>query len=88
MYVYVCPVQKHHTFEPTLLTVLNTGRDRQIVSGIIYSSYMYILYLRGGDIILAILETGLPPITTTIVGEWLDSLVCIHDNIKCIMANG
>ena len=30
--------------------------------------------------------TGLP-ITTTIAGQWLNSLI-FHDNIKCITANG
>ena len=36
--------------------------------------------------VLAILCMGLP-ITTTIAGEWLNSLI-VHDNIKCITTNG
>ena len=47
---------------------------------------MYILYLRHEDAILVFLYTGLP-ITTTIAGEWLHSLI-FHYNIKCITANG
>ena len=47
---------------------------------------MYILYLRCKDTILAILCTDLP-ITTTIAGEWLISLI-FYDDIKCITANG
>ena len=48
--------------------------------------YMYILYLRREDAILAILCMGLP-INTTIAGEWLNSLI-FHDDIKNITANG
>ena len=42
------------------------------------------LVLRHG--VLMVLCTGLP-ITTTISGEWLNSLI-LYDNIKCITSNG
>ena len=51
-----------------------------------YNTHVYILYLRCEDAILAILCTGLP-ITTTIAGKQLNSLI-FHGNIKCIIANG
>ena len=51
-----------------------------------HNTYMYILYLRSEDNILAILCTGLP-ITTTIAGQWLNSSI-FHANIKFIIANG
>ena len=46
----------------------------------------YIMYLRCEDAILAILCMGLP-ITTTIAGEWLSSLIFSGNN-KCITVNG
>ena len=55
------------------------------VLGIIHTC-IRILYLRFQDAILAILSMGLP-ITTTLAGEWLISLI-FHGNIKCITANG
>ena len=48
--------------------------------------YVYILYLRCEDTILAILFAGLP-ITTTIPDEWLNILI-FHDDNKFITANG
>ena len=48
--------------------------------------YVYILYLRCEDTILAILFTGLP-ITTTIADKWLNILI-FHDDNKFITANG
>ena len=47
---------------------------------------MYILYLRCEDDILVILCMGIP-ITTTLAGEWLNTLI-FHGDIKCITANG
>ena len=51
-----------------------------------YNTYVYILYLRCKDAILAIICTGLP-ITTTIAHEWFNSLI-FHDDNKYITANG
>ena len=51
-----------------------------------HNAYMYILYLRSEDNILAILCTGLP-ITTNIAGQWLNSSI-FHTDIKFIIANG
>ena len=48
--------------------------------------YVYKLYLRHKDTILMILCTGIP-ITTTVVDEYLNSLIFYDDN-KCITANG
>ena len=47
--------------------------------------YVYILYLRGKDATDVILCIGLPS-TTTLVDQWLSSLI-FHDNMKCITAN-
>ena len=47
---------------------------------------MYILYLRHEDAIFTIVCTGLS-ITTTIAGDWLNSLI-FHDDIKCDTDNG
>ena len=49
--------------------------------------YVYILYLRCEDSILAILCTAGLPITIPIAGEWLNSLI-FNDDDKCITANG
>ena len=51
-----------------------------------YMLFMYILYLWCEDAILAILCMGLP-ITITVAGEWLNSLI-LHDDNKSIAANG
>ena len=48
-------------------------------------TYDYIFYLRRQHAILVILCTGLP-ITTAIASKWLNNL--IHDDNKCITANG
>ena len=50
-----------------------------------HNTYVHIQYLRCEDAILAIQCKGLP-ITTTIAGEWLNSLI-FYDNIKCITTN-
>ena len=52
----------------------------------IANMYMYILYQRFENTILAILCIGLS-IPTAIVGEWLDSLIFPDDN-KSITVNG
>ena len=45
-----------------------------------HNTHMYILYLRHEDAILVILCMGLP-ITTTVAGECLNSLI-FHEDIK------
>ena len=50
-----------------------------------YNTYVNMLYLICEDAIIVILCKGLP-ITTTIVAEWLNSLI-FYDNIKGITAN-
>ena len=47
---------------------------------------MCILYLRCEDAVLPIQCTSLP-ITTTIAGQWFNSLI-LFDGIKCTVANG
>ena len=44
-------------------------------------------YPRHEDTILTILCTGLP-ITATLVGQWLNSLITFNGDIKCITTNG
>ena len=44
------------------------------------------LYLRRENAVLAILHMGLP-ISTTLAGDWLNSLI-IHGDIECIIDNG
>ena len=44
--------------------------------------YVYISYPRCKDAVLVILCMSLPT-TTTVAGEWLNSLI-FHDDIKCI----
>ena len=51
-----------------------------------HNTYMYILYLRCEEPILAILCTDLP-IITIYAGEWLNSLI-FNDNVESITANG
>ena len=48
--------------------------------------YKYILYPWRKDVMLAILCTDIP-IITTLAGEQLNSLI-LHGDIKCITANG
>ena len=48
--------------------------------------YVYILFLSHEDAILVIQCRGLL-ITTTLSGQWLNSLI-FHDDIKCITAYG
>ena len=61
-----------------------TGRDKRRFR---HNTYMYILYLRSEDNILAILCMGLP-ITTTTAGQWLNNSM-FHTDIKFIIkANG
>ena len=67
----------------SLLSARSTDRDQQLIQN---NMYMYVLYLRSEDTILAILCTGLP-ITTNIADQWLNSLI-FHANIKCIRTNG
>ena len=51
-----------------------------------HNTYVYILYLKHEDPILAIMFMNLP-ITTTLAGEWLNRLI-FHGDIKCSTANG
>ena len=51
-----------------------------------HNTHAHILYLKYEYAILMILCTGLP-ITTTIVVQWLNSLI-FYNNIKCTAANG
>ena len=44
-----------------------------------HNAYMNILYLKCEDAMLAILYMGLP-ITTTVAGQWLNSLIFHDDN--------
>ena len=47
---------------------------------------MYILYQRHEDAIILLLCMSIP-ITITIAGHWLNSVI-FHDDIKCNAANG
>ena len=74
---------KHQDRISRLLTITPVNWQRGApASGIMY---VYILYLRREDTTLAILHTGLYlRITTTVAGEWLNSLL-FHDDIKYIL---
>ena len=65
------------------LTIRSVYWQKQATASFTHNTYVYILYLKHEDAI--ILSTGLP-ISTTVVGQWLNSLL-FHDNITCIKAN-
>ena len=67
------------------LTTRQVNWLRQVIVSDVAIMYVYILYLRGEHTIIVILYTGLPPITTTIASQWLNSLI-FHDDIQRIAA--
>ena len=62
-------------------------RLEEMGNGFRYNMHEYILYQRHEDTIFAILCTDLP-ITATLVGQWLNSLIIFNGDIKCITTNG
>ena len=72
-----------HGWRSRQLTISQVDWQRKATVSDIIHSYMYILYLRCEDNILAFLCTGLP-ITTTTAGQWLNNSI-YHTDIKFII---
>ena len=73
----------HQGRRSRVLTITPVDWQRGATVSGITCSYMYILYLRHKDAILAILYMGLRTYHYTVAGEWLNSLL-FHDNIKYV----